>query len=172
MKKRFMFTAISVLFAAGGIVAGVAAAIKLEKYFHEWIFAIVFGIPGLLIGILAGKKYDAIMKNSLLPHLYSDKPSFNIMFSFVGLSLLAGTWINQGFSVAEDRTYLVVSKEYSPRMAKRTPKYYLIIRTDKGDEQINCNSDYWERKSPGQYIKVVHNKSFIGFDYVELPGEA
>jgi len=151
-----------------GTMTTVIGIDRIENYYEPYIFGIVFGGPGLALGILiALKSKPYINENNDYINLF-----LSILIFLFGIFLFTGSLINEKVSKIENSDHYVVTNKYRQKSGYRTPEINsLIIDVNGFPHRLICSYSYWKKINTGQTINLNFYTSKLGFDYMKLPDE-
>jgi len=152
-----------------GIFAAIVGINGIENYNHPYVFGLIFGILGLIIGIYIAKKtkpYIAV-NNKLKRDFWL--PTMFISVGFIGISLLVGSEINYRLSRIEKcDSFTIVGKYRSEYRYRSSEINTIVVNVNGKSQRLICSYDYWESVSVGQNIELCLYSSRLGFDFVKV----
>ena len=177
MKQKSSKSATSlVIFSIGFIIFGIFSTIvavnNIINYDSFYIFCTVNLLVAIFLGFLLLEKYKPFFKlNSLQEkNFYALKIYFTIGFFGVCLNLFHFINSNLVYDTVCKR-HNIVDKERIDRGRKTPSSNYLFLDFNGRIKRINCNYRYWLTIQKTSRINVCEHKSYIGFDFIELPDQ-
>jgi len=168
--KKVVIITISIILAVfTGIFGFVIGMANIENYKHPYLFGLVLGFIGLLIGLLTAKK---IKRFITINHHISNNYyiiTIYIVVGFIGSFIWIGSKINKSTSSIDycDR-FIVVDKIRIEKRAKQPESNKLYIKVLNEKIPLLCHPDYWDKIQIGQQINVCLYKSIFGFNFMIL----
>jgi hypothetical protein len=152
-----------------GIFGAIVGIDIIRNYYHPYLFGLIFGGIGVIIGIWFSKKVKRhIAVNPLAKQNYATVIMF-IATGFLGVSLLFGSLLNQGLSEIEKCDKYQVINKYRQESRSRQPEVNsLVVDLNGKSFRLVCSRNYWSRTPIGQRIDLCLHKSKLGFDYVSV----
>ena len=152
-----------------GIFTAVLGISRVENYINPYLFGLVFGGLGILIGtFIALKLKHFIAINQRLKENYFPA-IFIISIVFFGTFLFAGSLVNQHFSISVKCNNYAVINKYRQDYRYRSPEINsLVVNLNDHSHRLICSYNYWSRTSIGQPIHLCIYKSYIGFDFIAV----
>lgn len=155
-----------------GMFGAVIGIDKIKNYFHPYLFGLIFGGIGVIIGIWFAKKVKRyIAVNPQTKQNYVAVILF-IATGFFGVSLMLGSFLNQGLSEIDKCNRYQVINKYRQESRFRQPEVNSLV-VDLNGKQIRlvCSRDYWFRTSNGQKIDLCLHSSKLGFDFISITND-
>jgi len=152
-----------------GIFGAIVGIDKIRNYYHPYLFGLIFGGIGVIIGIWFSKKVKRyIAVNPKTKQNYVTVILF-IAIGFFGVSLMLGSFLNQGLSEIDKCDRYKVINKYRQESRFRQPEVNSLV-VDLNGKQIRlvCSRNYWFRTSIGQRIDLCLHKSKLGFDFISV----
>ncbi|MGD9994214.1 MAG: hypothetical protein AB7S69_13040 [Salinivirgaceae bacterium] len=164
-----LMTLISVF---GGIILAIMGINKIENYYHPYLFGLIFGGLGLLIGLLTAKKLKPIIAvNQRMKNDYY-LPTLFISIGFFGLFLMSASIINLKLSKVDYHDNFIVENKYRQEYRYMQPEINSIVVQMNGDSRrLVCSYDFWIRTSVGQTVYLTNYKSKLGFDFIKISND-
>jgi hypothetical protein len=164
-----LMTLISVF---GGIISAIIGINKIENYYHPYLFGLIFGGLGLLIGLLTAKKLKPIIAvNQRMKNDYY-LPTLFISIGFFGLFLMSASIINLKLSKVDYHDNFIVENKYRQEYRYMQPEINSIVVQMNGDSRrLVCSYDFWIRTSVGQTVYLTNYKSKLGFDFIKISND-
>jgi len=153
----------------GGIITAIIGINKIENYYHPYLFGLIFGGLGLVVGLFTARKLKPIIAvNQRMKNDYYLPTSF-ISIGFFGLFLMSASIFNHKLSEIEyNKNFLVVNK-YRQEYRYMQPEINSIVVKMNGDTRRLVSSyEFWIRTSIGQTINLCSYKSKLGFDFIKI----
>lgn len=155
-----------------GIFGAIVGIDKIRNYYHPYIFGLIFGGIGVVLGIWFAKKVKRhIAVNPQTKQNYIAVILF-IATGFFGVFLMTGSFINQGLSKIDkcDR-YQVINKFRKESRFRQPEVNSLIVDLNGKSFRLICSRDYWFRTSIGQEIDLCLHNSKLGFDFISITND-
>ena len=145
---------------------------KVRNYYHPYLFGLIFGGIGVIIGIWFAKKVkrhiavDPQTKQNYVAVILS------IATGFFGVSLMLGSFLNQGLSeIDKCDKYQVINKYRQERRLKQPEINSLVVDLKGKSIRLVCSHNYWFRTSNGQEIDLCLHNSKLGFDFISITND-
>lgn len=171
LKKVVVVTGIFVsLF--GGMFAAIVAIDNFKNYDSPYLFGFLFGIIGLVAGLLVANKLKShIIINHKIQQNYS-LFTIHIATGFIGLAMLLGQLTNTTFATKlKCDNYTLANKLFRKGGYNQIELNILVINVDGVYHRFITNPNYWQSVTVGQQVNVCIYKSKIGFDFIKLTNE-
>jgi len=174
-QNKLLFILTGVLFVMSpvlGIILSIVAILQFENYFKPYLFALIWGIIGLVIGYLISKRIKPFITkiNKKIKDYFQF--SLFLMTFFIGLFWQIGVMTNSYFSKLEyTGNHVVINKTYRTGHGRQTSYYKLFFELNGELTNVRCNQNYWNSILIGERIKIEVYKSKLGFDFILLPDE-
>jgi hypothetical protein len=152
-----------------GIFGGIVGIDNIKNYNHPYLFGLIFGGTGIIIGIWFSKKVKRhIAVNSKSKSNYAMVIMF-IATGFLGVFLMIGSFLNQGLSEIDKCDRFQVINKYRQESRFRQPEVdSLVVDLNGKSVRLVCNYDYWFKTLIGQRIDLCLHKSKLGFDFTTV----
>jgi hypothetical protein len=150
-----------------GIFGAIVGIDKIRNYYHPYLFGLIFGGIGVIIGIWFSKK----VKRHIAVNLRT-KQNYVPVIMFIatglfGVSLMLGSFLNQGLSEIEKCDRYQVINKYRQESRFRQPEINsLVVDLNGKSFRLVCSRNYWIRTAIGQRIDLCLHNSKLGFDFI------
>lgn len=153
----------------GGIITAIIGINKIENYYHPYLFGLIFGGFGLIVGLLTARKLKPIIAvNQRMKNDYYLPTSF-ISIGFFGLFLMSASIVNLNSSEIEYSEKFLVVNKYRQEYRYMQPEINsIVIQMDDNSRRLVCSHDFWIRTSIGNTINLNSYKSKLGFDFIKI----
>ncbi len=152
-----------------GLITGVIGVDKVENYYHPYIFGIIFGGLGVLIGIWIARKFKPIIAVNDRMRKDYHVPTMCIVIGFAGLLLMSSAFINEELSgIDKYEYYQVINKYRQDSKFRQAEVNSLIVDLEGQSFRLVCSRSYWYQTPIGKHIKLCLHKSKLGFDFISI----
>jgi hypothetical protein len=166
-KRKFITIVILTTFTFFGIICGAIGIYKFENYFHPYLFALLFGAIGFLLGIAIAKKLKPIY--AVTEKLRSSYGRNLVTVGFTGIFLLLGHSLNLSLSTIEKcDNYPIIYKYYKKGRRHNLDQIVLFVKIEGRREKLRCDKNYFDEVKIGDKINVCKYSSLLGFDFFNL----
>lgn len=158
----------TLIFLFVGIFSSIKGVWSIVNYNNPYLFGLIFGGFGLLIGIITYYKIFIANTNKRFADEFPALMCFSI--GFIGISLLISSYLNQKTSELERcESYRVIRKDKNVSTSSRNPKIYsLYFSINNNSYRLITSAGYWEQTEISDKVEICFYKSKIGFDFVKL----
>jgi hypothetical protein len=155
-----------------GIFGTVVGIDKIKNYYHPYLFGLIFGSIGVIIGIWFAKKVKRhIAVNPITKRNY-ESVIFYIATGFFGVNFMLGSFLNQGLSKIDTCDRYQVINKYRKESRFRQPEVNsLVVDLNGKPFRLVCSRNYWFRTSIGQKIDLCLHDSKFGFDFITITND-
>ncbi len=155
-----------------GMFGAIVGIDKIRNYYHPYIFGLIFGGIGVIVGIWFAKK---VKRHIAVNHHTRQNYVVVILFiatGFFGFSLMLGSFINQGLSEIDKCDIYQVINKYRQESRFRQPEINsLVVDLNGKSFRLICSHDYWFSTSNGQEIELCLHSSKLGFDFISITND-
>lgn len=155
-----------------GMFGAIVGIDKIRNYYHPYLFGLIFGGIGVVIGVWFAKKVKRyIAVNTKTKQNYVTVILF-IATGFFGVTLMLGSFLNQGLSEIDKCDRYQVINKYRQESRFRQPEINsLVVDLNGKSFRLVCSRDYWFRTSNGQEIDLCLHSSKLGFDFISITND-
>jgi len=155
-----------------GIFGAIVGIDKIRNYYHPYLFGLIFGGIGVVIGIWFAKK----VKRHIAFNPQTKQNYFTVILfiatGFFGVSLMLCSFLNQGLSEIDKCDKYQVINKYRQESRFRQPEINsLVVDLNGKSFRLVCSRDFWFSTSNGQEIDLCLHSSKLGFDFISITND-
>ncbi len=158
---KIIFAILLFLIMAGGTIMSFIAGKNIVNYEHPYLFASIFVILGIGIGI---KMTRRINSRRAVPYDYQ-VPLF-LSIGFVGLLAFLGCSINKEVSYTAEYEVRVVDKVYHSGYRGSPGGYSLFFYIGEEKKRLVCGEEFGKVVKIGNEIEICYHTSKVGFNFI------
>jgi hypothetical protein len=161
-----------ILSVFGGIFTAIVGINNIKNYYNPYLFGLIFGGLGLIIGIwIAMKLKPIIAVNKRIRNDYF-LPIMFFSIGLFGLFLMIGSFLNKGLSNIDNCDKFQIVNKYRQEYRYLRPEINSIVVSINGDsKRLVCSYRYWIRASISQNIDLCIHESKLGFDFITVTND-